>query len=254
MRKKLFLTYAVGLHLLLAIVLLKSNFIQKVEHKLGITSYQLEITDEFRRMLKYHLRMDGNVPNNSVVFIGDSITQGLAVTAVASPSINYGISCDTSFGVLKRIRRYKSIENASAVVIAIGVNDMKYRSNEKILRNFKAIANNVPAHVPVVFSAVLPIDKDVLNDRHGRSQNRIRDLNSKLKNLTEGSGRLFFVDAGPRLVDREGNLADEFHEGDGIHLNSRGNAIWIASLKVALKNVRHLYPHSGPTVSVRTIK
>ena len=178
------MTYAIGLHLLLAIVLLKSNFIQKVEHKLGITSYQDEITDDFRRMLKYHMRMDGNVPNNSVVFIGDSITQGLAVTAVASPSINCGISCDTSYGVLKRIRRYKSIENASAVVIAIGVNDMKYRSNKKILWN----------------------------------------------------------------------LADEFHEGDGIHLNSRGNAIWIDSLKVALKNVRHLYPHSGPTVSVQDKK
>lgn len=251
MRKRLFLTYVVSIHLLLAIVLLKSNFIQKVEYKLGITAYQNEITDDFRRMLKYHLRMDGNVLNNSVVFIGDSITQGLAVTAVASPSINYGISCDTSFGVLKRIRKYKSIENASAVVIAIGINDMKYRSNEKILRNLEAIANNVPAHVPVVFSAVLPIDKDVLKDRHGRSQDRIRDLNSKLKNFTKASGRLFFADASSQLVDREGNLAKQFHEGDGIHLNSRGNAIWIDSLKVALKDVRHLYPHSGPTVSVQ---
>ncbi len=36
----------------------------------------------FKNMLAYQGRMDSSIPDNSVLFLGDSITQRLAVTAV----------------------------------------------------------------------------------------------------------------------------------------------------------------------------
>jgi lysophospholipase L1-like esterase len=39
------------------------------------------------------------------------------------------------------------------------------------------------------------------------------------------------VDAGHFLVDVQGNLADEYHDGDGVHLNPKGNGIWIRELQ-----------------------
>ena len=96
MKKRITVAYVVCIHLLLVFVLLKSDFIQRIENKLGIMRTQSEITGHFHRMLRYHSRIDGNVPNSSVLFIGDSITQGLCVSAVSSPSVNYGIGSDTS--------------------------------------------------------------------------------------------------------------------------------------------------------------
>jgi lysophospholipase L1-like esterase len=151
---------------------------------------------------------------------------------------NYGIGSDTTFGVLQRLPAYKSIERASAVVIAIGVNDMKYRSNEDILHNYSVITDQIPKNIPVIFSAILPLDEEVREEWQGRNQNRIKRLNFKLEELTKISTNLFFVNAGQLLVDAKGNLADKFHDGDGIHLNSQGNAIWIQQLQKAIKNAQ----------------
>lgn len=119
-------------------------------------------------------------------------------------------------------------------MVAIGINDMKFRSNEEILRNYSAIAGQMPENVPVIFSAVLPLDEKVRDEWQGRNQDRIRLLNSELKNLTNEFEHLFFVDAGVLLIDAQGNFADEFHDGDGVHLNSKGNAIWIQQLQMVI--------------------
>jgi len=238
MNKRIILAYVITIHVFLGIVLAKSNFIKLVSNKLNLTTAQTEIAEYFNQMLAYHSRMDGNVPNESVIFIGDSIIQGLAVTAVVNPSVNYGIGNDTTVGVLKRLPVYHSIERASAVVIAIGINDMKYRSNEEILSNMKAISNHLPKNIPIIFSAVLPINEARRTDWQGRNHTRIKEFNLQLKKWVEASDNIFFVDAGPQLSDEKGNLADQFHEGDGMHLNSRGNAIWIQQLTGAIRYAR----------------
>jgi lysophospholipase L1-like esterase len=238
MKKRIILAYSISMTLLLGFVLLECDFVQRVERKLGIAKSQTEITGYFHQRVRDHTKIDVNVLNQSLIFIGDSIMHRLPVSAVASPAVNYGIESDTTVGVLLRLPTYKSIKNARAVVIAIGVNDMKYRSNGKILHNFKEIAKQIPSHVPVIFSAILPVDLEVRDEWMGINNDRIRKLNSKLKDITETSENLFFVNAGTQLTDEMGNLADEFHNGDGVHLNPQGNAIWISKLQNAIEIIR----------------
>ena len=96
-------------------------------------------------MLGYHKRMDGNIPDDSTIFIGDSLTQSLAVSAISPRSVNYGIGNDTLIGVLKRIGEYKSIYRSSMIVIAVGINDLKIGKNiEEILYNYEAIIKKIP--------------------------------------------------------------------------------------------------------------
>ncbi len=238
MKTKITATYLVCIHILLAIIFLKSDFIDRVEHKLGYHQ-TAEITEHFEEMLRYHKRMDGNVPDNAVIFIGDSITQGLCVTAISSTSVNYGIGGDTTYGVLQRLQNYKSIERASAIVLAIGINDVRRRSNGEILDNYHAIIKQLPKAIPIILSAILPLDEELgykwQDDWHGLNQGRIKDLNSGIKNLAKTDNRFFFVNASPQLIDSSKNLADEYHDGDGIHLNSRGNSIWIDILRRGLE-------------------
>ena len=187
-------------------------------------------------MLAYHSRMDGNIPKGSIIFIGDSITQSLCVSAITSPSVNYGIGNDTTFGVLQRLPVYKSITNAKTVIIAIGINDFLFRSNTEILKNYKLIIEQIPKKIPIIFSAVLPLDKKVTTKKwEGINNSRIKKLNSKLKDLTTQFNNTSFIDIGSLLIDEEGNLSDRYHTRDGIHLNSKGNDIWIQKLKILLK-------------------
>lgn len=236
------ITYLTAIHILLVIVLLKSDFIQQVQVKFGIGFYQMEsseLTPHYYRMLEYHKRIDGNVPAGAIIFIGDSLTQGLCVSAVAAHSVNYGIGSDTTFGVLKRLEHYSSINKAGAVVIAIGVNDFRHRTDTEIIHNYQTILDRIPDHIPVISSAVLPIDEQAHQNRGwGDISQRIKSLNSRLERLIGTKENVFFVDAGPGLTEDTGNLADIYHIGDGVHLNPAGNAIWIDSLKNELQKLR----------------
>jgi len=51
---------------------------------LGISAQNADrdITAHYKRMMVYHRYMEGSVPDGAVLFIGDSITQGLCVVAV----------------------------------------------------------------------------------------------------------------------------------------------------------------------------
>ena len=105
--------------------------------------------------------IDPNVPSGSAIFIGDSITQGLCVSAVFTPSVNYGIGSDTTLGVLKRIPKYQSLNRASMVILEVGVNDLKRRKDEEILSNYSSILKLLPSHLSVIISGILPVNEAI---------------------------------------------------------------------------------------------
>ena len=238
------IAYVVLVHGLLALVLWKSDFLVRVEQKLGAPPPVHEITDHYRRMLRYHVRMDGNVPDNTVVFIGDSLTQSLCADAVACPSVNYGIGSDTTVGVLGRLPEYRSLHRASAVVLAIGANDMKFRDNQQIVQNYRRILQILPQAVPLVCSAVLPVNEAMMAPGNVTNA-RIRDLNASLKTLCSEDSRCVFVDVGSSLVDAGGNLSAAFQDGDGVHLNNAGNRILIDELRIAVRKAQQGGPANG---------
>ncbi len=236
--KRVVLFYLIALHLVTALLLVQGDTISRAGRKLGLSVRQQEITDHYRLMVAFHTRVDGNVPDGAVIFIGDSLVQGLAVSAVASPAVNFGIGRDTTVGVLRRIPLYSSIARAGLVVVAVGLNDMRFRSNREILANLRAVDRLIPRRVPVLFSGILPIDEGICAREGKRSMQRIGELNTRLKVWTETVDNRYFVDAGQDLLDARGLLAARFHIGDGVHLNSRGNEIWIHVLKEQVARLR----------------
>ena len=236
MRKNVAIGYLVFIHILLALALVKSDFLTRVGNRLGYTAnVEPEITQHFEYMERYYERMDPNVPSGSAIFIGDSITQGLCVSAVFTPSVNYGIGSDTTLGILKRLPKYKSLNRASIVILEVGVNDLKRRKDEEILSNYSSILKLLPSHLPVMISGILPVNEDIAHHTKGYNA-RIRGLNFRLKNLCESKKpQCTFVDSGRALEDSTGSLSRNYQEGDGVHLNGEGNNIWIQELKDGIK-------------------
>jgi lysophospholipase L1-like esterase len=235
-RKTILKVYFVLLHLLIIVILLKSDFILRVENKLGLTKQQSEISEHYKRMIIYHSWIDGCVPNEAIIFIGDSITQGLCVTAISGKGVNFGIGGDTTAGVLKRINSYNCIKSAKAIVMAIGINDLFKRQNNEILDNYKKIISEMPKDIPLIISAILPVDENIF---HKRLNKRVTDLNDGIKNLCSTTDNCYFINSGSELVNDKGNLDNKYHVGDGIHLNQSGYRIWINDLKEILNKVAY---------------
>jgi len=193
-----------------------------------------ELSEHFYRMSRSHARMDGHVPDDSVVFLGDSITQALCVSAVAPHAVNFGIGSDTTLGLLHRIPSLPSIQRAALIVVAIGVNDLRRRDNDEIIRNYRGILSLLPAHVPVIISSVLPVEEHSRPYWKHWNDERIRPLNRQLAELASEYPHVIFCDSYSDMLDQRGQLRADFHVGDGIHLSTQGYAIWIQNLKQAI--------------------
>ncbi|KXO09164.1 N-Acetylneuraminate cytidylyltransferase [Moritella sp. JT01] len=232
-RNKVWCGYVVGLHIIIAVILVKSDFIELVGRKIGV--YQpTEISDYYNIITTYHKRMDGSVPEGATIFIGDSITQGLATAAISEYSVNYGIGFDTTVGVINRLPFYKSVTTAKSIVIAIGVNDLKRRENSRIVKNYQKILNFIPKDKKIILSAVLPVDERVSSVKV--SNKRILQLNSALKKMSTNYVNVIFINSSNMLQEPNGNLKSTFHTGDGVHLNTDGYRVWISLLRKALDN------------------
>lgn len=226
----LLLLYMLFVHALLTVLIIDSDVVGRLQRKLGAPP--AELSSYYETLVVIHGRMDGSVPDNAVLFIGDSITQGLPTAAVHHPSVNYGIGTDTTRGVLKRIDTYQSVHRADAIVLAIGVNDQIFRQSSEMAENYRKILNTLPAGSDILVSAILPVDERVVDSAYNNE--RVLEFNEAIKQVSLSFDNTIFLDAGSLLKDNTGNLAEEFHIGDGLHLSTKGYAAWIGALQDTL--------------------
>jgi lysophospholipase L1-like esterase len=229
--RKFLLVYLSLIHLLLGLVLYKSDFIERARLHFG--ALKPEITIHYQTMLSHHRRMDDLVPAHAVIFIGDSITQSLAVATVAPNAVNYGIGSDTTLGVLNRLPLYRSLSRADVIVLQIGVNDLKRRGDEAIIANYKQILEHLPKQARVIVNAIHPVDEVFWGG--GGANRRIKHINLGFRRLADQNESWIYCDAGKQLSGKEGNLQSDFHIGDGVHLNAKGYRIWIEALKAVIE-------------------
>lgn len=193
-----------------------------IKYKLGLNSKELD--SYYYKLLAIQERQDLQVVPGSTIMIGDSITQGL----IYPRFINYGIGSDTSYGVLSRLGKYKSLTDAEKIILMIGVNDLKRRSDEEILKNYQKIIDQISNDKLVVFS-ILPVNEEVVSKNPKMSNTRIKKINMELADLCNKNS-VQFIDLSGYFIDENGYLDSKYHVGDGIHLNQAGYDIWVKYL------------------------
>ena len=112
--------YILLLHLALAALLVKTN----VASRLGLTAPPEN--PHIVNMRGIHAWRDQTMPDGAAVFLGDSLTERLATAAVASNSVNFGVSWQTSAQLLQSIP--KTLDRAGVVYLLIGTNDIVGRA------------------------------------------------------------------------------------------------------------------------------
>ena len=189
-----------------------------------------------RRQISFQLRQDQNAPECSVVFFGASQIQGLLVSAITCPALNFGIGGDTTEGLLERLPRYVSPQSARAIVLNIGGNDLRDLSVERAASSFDKVLGMLPPKVPLLVLAILPVDET--EPRLGWPSNaKIKLLNQRLAAFCARRVGCVFLDAATGVTDKNGMLKKSLHTGDGLHLNKTGRSIWKGLIKKALERM-----------------
>jgi lysophospholipase L1-like esterase len=230
-KKGSLLIYLAALHVLLVFLLVKTDFIPHIKAKFGIdTLPNLHI----QTMIQLHKAMDASVPDNAVIFLGDSITQGLATAAVTAYSVNYGIGTENTAQLIDNLAIYTSLDRANTVVLAIGINDFIQHKKTGINERLQKLVTRLPHKKRLIWSSIMPVRNEYAN------LTDIYAANQTIKTLCEQRKTCVFIDSWRFLTDDKGNILHHLFLADGIHLNPDGYKLWIAALKEGLK--QPIYP------------
>ncbi|MCF7988593.1 MAG: hypothetical protein K9L60_13660 [Methylovulum sp.] len=224
------LGYVIVLHLFVLALIVKTDFIPKVKVKLGVAASFPN--PHIPNMLRYHQWMDESVPEGATIFLGDSITQGLATAAIAPFSINYGIGSENTAQLIDALPIYKSLSRANAIVLAIGINDLGQGMKVGLNDRYQKVLESLPADVPLIWNAVMPVKLEdiALAD--------IAATNKVIQTLCEKKVNCAYVDTWQFLSDKNGHVISDFFLDDGVHLSPKGYSAWIAELRQTMKVVR----------------
>ena len=227
MQKILSYIHLVVIYGLLAFVLIKSNFVQVVTQRL-FNNPLPEMSAYQSTLFGNHRRIDRNVLNGAILLFGDSHIQGLNVNNIGQNIINFGIGSSTSKNLLERYDSYSSLKNSKAVYIAIGFNDLKYRSNEALITNLQTIISNTPKQNKIIISTIMLTGENYL--KNTETNLRILEINRQIKLIVNKNNHLYLFDPNTFLTKLD-NLRIELSEPDGVHLNANGYEIYMRELK-----------------------
>lgn len=172
------------------------------------------------------------VIDDNYLFLGDSITDfyDLGKYYPKLPVVNSGISGNTTEDILKDMKERVYRYNPSKIFLLIGTNDLvKDKSVEDIVSNITEIITKIQKNRPyskIYLESILPvnhsdddkIDADMVNEK--RSNEKIRKINTKLKNVAQEK-EVTYIDLYTALADDNQELKLEY-TNEGLHLSDKG--------------------------------
>jgi lysophospholipase L1-like esterase len=224
--------YIFILHAVLISFILQPNLAYRLAIKLKLSPTNEFVINFKAAMNTMHARVDQNTAPSSMIFVGDSLIQGLAVSSIHPNAVNFGIGHDTVNGVLKRSSHYQSLESATSVILSVGVNDLRKKSLNNVIADYKVMLRQLRRIPNIYVHEVLPVDSKVLG---ADLQKKIILFNEDLFKLTIDFDNITLLESSSKLINSNGDLKSFLHLGDGLHLNKHGYDIWIQQLKQQLE-------------------
>lgn len=211
--------------------------------KLGGISYvsaKFESETKYDENPHYNERMSLfksiDIHENSIVFVGDSITQrGLWNELFPNELvINRGINSDTTDGVISRVSEIVA-SSPSKIFLMVGVNDIyRQKSTEKIIGNYSRILEEIKKspNIDVYIQSVLPVNNELYGN--GVNNDDVKKINEELVILANEFDYTY-IDV-YSTVENNNQLIEKYTNNDGIHLNGEGYNQWKNAIKEYVEN------------------
>lgn len=226
--------YVIFLHLLIAIFLVKTDFMVRAGKTLGWLP-PAERSVEFYQALIATAGRGTDIRPDETVILGDSIMAGLGARAFEPHIRNLALGGMTTHTLRELLPFLPGLARAHGAIIGIGVNDLKYRPPEIIARDFTDLLGLLPVNLPLVLVAILPVDERnaEIRTRKYLRNNQIAALNARIEPLCHARPLCRYLDNTQAMTDAAGNLRGQYHIGDGWHLSPAGNLILMEKLHLA---------------------
>jgi lysophospholipase L1-like esterase len=182
---------------------------------------------------------------DTVLFLGDSITQGGDWPAWFPElnTLNFGVGGDTTEDVLARLDTVVEAQ-PDEIVLLIGTNDLGLRRNvETLVRNIQSILVDLRRDLPgsrMLVQSVMPRGREFAD--------RIREANIHLRQFS-ATVHAQFLDLWPTMALEDGEINPVFSD-DRLHLNESGYEAWLSELRPALERLRDEPPMSRPIQAI----
>jgi len=229
MQKPLKLAYLILLHVLVVVLIFKTDTYIRFVHWLGKPP-AIEESRAYQNAAQHQVRRQQTLEAHQTVFLGDSMIAGMNTAHVIPASLNFGIGGDTSKGLIKRLSLYPNLKNAQQIVIGIGINDLPYQSVDTIVQNILDMLRYFSHKQNIYVLGLLPVTKSH-SENSQRSLQAIQAINKQLQTRLLKFGQTTYIEPPEALSDSTGYLREDAHLGDGLHLNQRGYALWQQHLK-----------------------
>lgn len=197
-------------------------------------------TRDITRKTENFAYLNRSARQGQTVFIGDSITEfypleelfSIYMEQTGQKVYNRGISAEFSDHLLSRMEDTVLNLQPKILVVLIGTNDIDGKvTAQKTHDNIKALVEKTQKQSPgtkIVLQALYPVNEEMegfgAKTAVGKRTNEaIRDLNTKLKSLSEEKD-IVYLDLTDVLSDSGGNL-NELYTYDGIHPNIEGYSV-----------------------------
>lgn len=213
----------------------------------GITQATPLVGPDGRPIPKYLARhkqqCDDALKNHpELFFIGDSIT---ARWDQASLNEKFGKYKPAKFGyggdwvqhVLWRIENgVLDKVKPEAVVLLIGTNNITHKfSAEEISEGIRKIVSVIKTKSPeskIIIMGIFPRGKSIHNNPYYET---VKQVNLDIAGMADDKN-IFYLDIGKQLVEPDGTITKEMMK-DGLHIGSKGYAIWATALQPLLKKI-----------------
>ncbi|MDT0593611.1 GDSL-type esterase/lipase family protein [Glaciecola petra] len=228
MLKKTFIIYILLIHVLVAVLVIKTDTYHAIMLKLGKQPTNSQTEHYINSLYAFQSYLDQQIESSHDFVVGDSIGQSLNTINLDSPVINWGIGHNTSQRLLEKIASLSSLKNARRVIIFIGINDLNAnRSVAEIVENSRGILKMLSTNTQVFWVSTF----HMAEDRHNAEliNNRVTKLNIEMKNVSQNDPRVTFLNINSEF-SQNGYLKKKYDRGDGLHINRDGYRViteWI---------------------------
>lgn len=227
--------YVVGLHAFVFVAILKTDLLERAGARLGLRfGNEFSIDSRAFRSAQFLLdRIDQTMRKSPVVFLGDSIMEDLPPLHGMPRSLNLGLGGSTTLRTAAMIGGYRNIDQAAAVVLSVGINDLcgERPSTQEFESRLRKLSAALPPGIRVVWSSILPVDPNSPRAACTLVPDAVRQANSRIAALCKERAGCIYSDGYSKLADTRGHLARQFHAGDGLHLSPRGYEVWSDQLR-----------------------
>lgn len=189
----------------------------------------------YQQLHAIYQRKDLQHTGRAVLLLGDSHMHAMCEGCLDRRALNFGIGGDTVAGLRRRLADYPSIRDASNIaVVEVGANDLLWERTENLAGQFSQLLDELDRVGYIFVYGVFPVARI-----SGKSSDntRIAAFNVTIEQICKAHKNCTFVEL-RSLYSADGNLKEDLHIGDGIHLNASGYQAWIKDLHAQLAKCR----------------